>query len=188
MKVNVGVSARHVHLNREDLNILFGEDYELTQKSPLSQKGQFASVEQVTIKGPKGEIPNVRILGPLRSQSQVEVSRTDCFKLGISAPVRNSGDLHDASQIEIIGPKGSVVRNCAIIAARHIHANKEDAKRLGFLDKEFVSLKVEGEKAGTLDNVYVRIDDNFSLEVHLDTDDANSFLINNKDSVELIIK
>lgn len=188
MKVNIGVSARHVHLNKEDLEMLFGKGYELTYKSPLSQPGQFASKEQVIIKGPKGEIERVRILGPLRSKSQVEISKTDCFKLGIDAPYRLSGNLDNAGIIEIIGPQGSIVRNCAIIAARHIHATKEDAIKLGFLDKEFVSLEINGEKKGIIDNVYVRINDNYKLEVHIDTDDANAFLIKNGDEEELIIK
>lgn len=188
MKVNVGVSARHVHVTKEDLKILFGKDYELNKKVDLSQPGQYACEQQVILKGPKGTIERVRILGPERSETQVEISKTDCFALGINAPVRNSGDLADASEITIIGPIGEVTKNAAIIAARHIHATKEDAIKYGFLDKEFVSIKVAGEKGGVLHNVYVRLNDNFSYEVHLDTDDANAFLIKNGDEVDLIIK
>lgn len=188
MKVNIGVSARHIHLSKEDLKILFGDDYKLTIKASLSQKGQYACNEQVTLKGPKGIIERVRVLGPERDKTQVEISRTDSFKLGIKPPVRNSGDLDGATEITIVGPKGEITRNSAIIASRHIHATKEDAIKYGFDGKEFVSIKIDGEKKGILENVYVRLNDNFSLEVHLDTDDANAFLINNGDEAELIVK
>ena len=188
MKVKVGVSARHVHVTKEDVEILFGKDYKLTKKVDLSQKGQYACNEQVTLKAEKGIIEKVRILGPERSKTQVEISKTDSFTLGIDPPVRNSGDLSDAAKITIIGPMGSVTKNAAIIAARHIHATKDDAKKLGIIDKEFVTLKVDGEKPGTLENVYVRINDSFAYEVHLDTDDANAFLIKNGDEADLIIE
>ena len=188
MKINIGVSARHVHLSSEDLKILFGEDYELTVKAPLSQPGQYACNEQVTLKGPKGNIERVRVLGPVRGESQVEISKTDSFALGINPPVRNSGDLNGAAEVTIVGPKGEVIRNAAIIAARHVHATKEDAIKYGFLDKEFVSLKITGEKSGVLENVYVRISDSFYYEAHLDTDDANAFLIKNGDEAELIVE
>ena len=187
MKINVGVSARHVHLTSEDLKILFGENYELTKKVDLSQPGQYACNEQVTLIGMKGSIQRVRILGPERKQTQVEISKTDSFLLGINPPVRNSGDLSDAAEITIMGPNGKITKNAAIIASRHIHATQKDAKKYGFEGKEFVSLKVNGEKGGILKNVYVRIDDNFSYEAHLDTDDANAFLLKQGQEVELII-
>lgn len=188
MLVKIGVSARHVHLTKEDVKILFGDDYVLSKKVDLSQPGQYACNEQVIIKGPKGSIERVRILGPQRDKTQVEISKTDTFSLGINPPVRNSGDLDGASEITIVGPKGEVTKNAAIIASRHIHATKEDAKKYGFEGKEFVSLVVKGEKPGILENVYVRISDKFSLEVHLDTDDANAFLIKNGDEADLVIK
>ena len=188
MNVNVGVSARHVHVTKNDLRILFGEGYELTKKVDLSQPGQYACNEQVTLKGPKGIIERVRILGPERVETQVEISKTDSFALGIKPPVRNSGDLNGAAEVTIIGPNGEVTKNVAIIAARHVHANPEIAEKYGFANKEFVSLVVKGEKGGILENVYVRISDKFSYEVHLDTDDANAFLIKNGDEAELIIK
>ncbi len=188
MKVKVGVSARHVHVTKEDVEILFGKDYKLTKKVDLSQKGQYACNEQVTLKAEKGIIEKVRILGPERSKTQVEISKTDSFTLGIDPPVRNSGDLSDAAKITIIGPMGSITKNVAIIAARHIHATKDDAKKYGFEGKDFVSLVVKGQKGGILENVYVRLNDDFSLEVHLDTDDANSFLIKNGDEAEVIVK
>ncbi len=187
MKVKVGVSARHVHVTKEDLKILFGEGFELTKKANLSQPGQYACNEQVVLKGPKGVIERVRILGPERGETQVEISKTDSFKLGINPPVRNSGDLKGASEITIIGPKGELTKNAAIIATRHIHATKEDAKKYGFYDKEFVKVLVNGQKSGMLNNVYVRISDNFCFEVHLDTDDANAFLIKNGQEVDLIV-
>ena len=188
MKVNIGVSARHVHVTKEDVMILFGKDYKLTKKTNLTQPGQFACNEQVTLKGPKGTIENVRILGPERAQTQVEISKTDTFKLGINPPVRNSGDLKDASEITIIGPAGQITKNAAIIATRHVHATKEDAKKHGFEGKKCVKLIVKGEKGGILNNVHVRISDKSFYEVHLDTDDANAFLIKNGYEAELIIE
>ena len=187
MNINIGVSARHVHLSKEDLEILFGEDYELIKKVDLSQPGQYACNEQVILKGPKNSIERVRILAPLRNETQVEISRTDSFTLGIKPPVRNSGDLDGAAPITIVGPKGEVTKNAAIIATRHIHATKEDAKKYGFEGKKTVSLKLNGEKSGIINNVYVRIDDSYFFEAHIDTDDANAFLINNNDQAELII-
>lgn len=188
MKVKVGVSARHVHVTKEDVKQLFGEGYELTKKVDLSQPGQYACNEQVIIEGPKGKLERVRILGPERSKTQVEISKTDSFSLGIKPPVRNSGDLEGASEIKIIGPKGTVVKDAAIIASRHLHIDPLTAEKLGIINKEFVTIKVEGEKPGILENVYVRISEDFVYEVHLDTDDANAFLIKNGDEVELIIK
>lgn len=188
MMIKIGVSARHVHVSDEDLRILFGDGYKLTKKVDLSQPGQYACNEQVALEGPKGIIQKVRILGPERDKTQVEISRTDSFALGITPPVRNSGDLEDAAEITIIGPKGKITKHAAIIATRHIHATSMDAKKYGFKDKEFVSIVVKGEKGGILENVYVRISDKFSFEAHLDTDDANAFLINNEDMAELIIK
>ncbi len=188
MKVSIGVSARHVHVTKEDLNILFGEGFELTEKVALSQPGQYACNEQVTLKGPKGTIERVRILGPERNETQAEISKTDSFALGIKPPVRNSGDLEGAAEVTIVGPCGKITKNAAIIAARHVHATLEDAKKYGFEGKEFVTLVVKGEKPGILENVYVRISDKFSYEVHLDTDDANAFLIKQGDEAELIVK
>ena len=187
MKVNIGVSARHVHVTKEDVKELFGEGYELTKKFDLSQPVQFACEEQVTLKGPKGIFERVRILGPERSKTQVEVSKTDTFKLGINPPVRNSGDLDDAVEITIIGPKGEITRNAAIIAARHLHIDPITASKLNLTNDDFVKVRVGGEKPGLLEHVYVRVSDKFVYEVHLDTDDANAFLIKQGDEAELII-
>ena len=187
MKVNIGVSARHVHVTKEDVKELFGEGHELTKKVDLSQPGQFACEEQVTLKGPKGIFERVRILGPERSKTQVEVSKTDTFKLGINPPVRNSGDLDDAVEITIIGPKGEITRNAAIIAARHLHIDPKTAEELHLTNDDFVKVRVGGEKPGLLEHVYVRVSDKFVYEVHLDTDDANAFLIKQGYEAELII-
>ena len=183
----VETSARHVHVTKDDVKVLFGDGYELTKKVDLSQPGQFACEEQVTIKGPKGEFERVRILGPERSRTQVEVAKTDTFKLGIEPPVRNSGDLDDAVEITIIGPMGSVTKNAAIIASRHLHIDPKTADELNLTNDDFVKVRVGGEKSGLLEHVFVRVDENFVYEVHLDTDDANAFLIKQGDEAELII-
>ncbi len=188
MKVKVGVSARHVHLTKEDVNILFGKNYILTKKADLSQFGQYACNEQITLIGAKNTIKNVRVLGPERNQTQVEISKTDSYKLGINPPVRNSGDLDNAALITIVGPCGQITKKAAIIAARHLHVNKQEQIKYGLINKKNVSIKVNNEKGGILNNVSIRVDDNYSYEVHLDTDDANAFLIKNGDEVEIIIE
>ncbi len=186
MKVKVGVSARHVHLNYEDLKTLFGDDYKLTKKNDLSQKGEYASTSLVVLEGPNKETLKARIVGPLRDKTQVEISKTDAYKLGINPPVRCSGDLTGAAKITIIGPKSKITKNAAIIAARHLHVSTKEALELGLKDKKFVSVLVKGKKSGILNDVYVRIKDNYVSEVHLDTDDANAFLIENGSIVEII--
>lgn len=186
MKVKVGVSARHIHLTKEDIETLFGKSYKLSVKNELSQPGQYSCEEVLTIKTKKAQITGVRVIGPERDKTQVELSKTDAFRLGLNPPVRNSGCLEDASLITIIGPKGSLEKNCAIIATRHIHISKEDAKNIGIFDKKTVSIKVTGEKMGILENVYVRVMKDSVCEIHLDTDDANAFLIKNGDLVELL--
>lgn len=188
MKVRVGVSQRHVHLTKEDVELLFGKNYTLTKKVDLYQPGQYSCEEQVIIKGPKGTIENVRVLGPERENTQVEISKTDTYKLGSKAPIRNSGDLSDASEITIIGPKGIITKKALIIATRHIHVNTKEALEYGFNNNQLLSIIIGGEKPGRLDNVYVRVDDSFKLQIHLDTDDANAFLINNDDVVEIVTK
>ena len=185
MKVKVGVSNRHIHLTKEDIDILFGEGYTLTKKYDLTQNGQYACYEVLTIKTEKNEIAKVRLVGPEREKTQVEISKTDAYFLGINPPVRISGDLTDASLITIIGPKGTVSKNSAIIAARHIHITKEDAIKYG-LDKNKVSVIINGEKSGILNDVYIRVSNSSTFELHIDTDDANSFLLKQDDEVEII--
>lgn len=174
--IPVGISNRHIHLSQKDLETLFGAGYQLTKMKDLSQPGQYACKETVNICGPKGAIEKVRILGPVRSETQVEILQADCFKLGIIAPVKMSGDLQGTPGITVIGPKGSVFLNKGvIIAQRHIHMNLEDAKRLGVTDGEQVTVKIGGLRGGTLSNVAIRANNNSSLECHLDTEEANAF-------------
>ncbi len=175
MKVTLGVSNRHVHLTEEDYRVLF-EDIEINEIKELVQRGQYASNQVLTIKTEKNEIKKVRILLPFRSYSQVELSKTDAYTLGINPPIRDSGDLREASAITLIGPAGTVTKECAIIAARHIHITPEIKQKLG-IDSENVSVSFGGDKPVTFHNVKLKEDPSFALELHLDTDDANgSFL------------
>lgn len=186
MEVKIGISNRHVHVTRELLNTLYGDNYELTIRNELSQKGQFASNETVTIKTDKGFIENVRILGPIRNYNQVEISKTDAYKLGLNPPVRESGDIKNSEKITVIGPKGEAFIEGCIIATRHIHISPDDAKRLGLHGKK-VSVKIEGEKGGILENVSIKEDESYTFELHLDTDDANAHFVKQGDICKIII-
>ena len=186
MKVSIGVSNRHVHLTMEDYKLLFG-DIPLTKRNDLTQPGMYACNETVTIKGEKREITNVRVLGPLRDYTQVEVSKTDAYTLGVNPPVRNSGDLADAYQITIIGPCGEITRKACIIATRHIHVDKKIRQKYHLEGRNIVSVKIDGEKSGIIHNVYLKDSEEAFFELHLDTDDANSFLLKQKDEVEIIL-
>ena len=186
MKINVGISNRHVHLNDEDYKLLFGEK-ELTKRNDLTQPNTFASELTVTIKGPKRSIENVRVLGPNRSYTQVEISKTDSYALGVNPPVRKSGDLADASEITIISENGEITRKAAIIASRHIHVDKNIRREHNLEGIEKVSVKIGGEKSGIIDNVYLKDSEEAYFEMHLDTDDANAFLLKQNDEVEIII-
>lgn len=173
-KIPVGISARHVHLCREDLETLFGKGYQLNKKKDL-MGGQFAAHECVTLIGTKlRAIENVRVLGPERSKSQVEISRTDAIKLGLTAPVRLSGDLAGSAPIALVGPKGVVyLKEGCIIAKRHIHMSPADAAKFGVKDKQVVKVRFESGRGGILEDVPIRVDDSFTLEMHIDTDEAN---------------
>lgn len=185
MKVNIGISNRHVHLNKEHVAILFGS--ELTKLRDLVQLGQYACNEVVTIKTSKGEINNVRVLGPVRNYTQVEISKTDAYKLGLNPPVRTSGDLKGSESIKIIGPKGEVtIEEGCIIANRHIHMNQETAHELGYINDQRVSVKIDTIKGGILENVHIKITDDGVLEMHIDTDDANAFLVEKGMTGEII--
>ena len=187
MKIKVGISNRHVHLKEEDLISLFGKDYALTIKKPLSQIGEYASVETVSIKTNKATIDNVRVLGPVRNYTQVEISRTDAYKLGINPPVRESGNLKDAETVEIIGPEGSIIaKESTIIAERHIHINTNELEQYGLQNGEVVRIKIDGIKGGIIDNVKIKAKDTYTFELHLDTDEGNAFLLNNGDIVDII--
>lgn len=185
--VTIGVSNRHVHLTDEHLKKLFGDDYELEKKKDLTQPGQFASTALVTLKTEKGIIDNVRILGPVREYTQVEISRTDAYKLGLNPPVRNSGDLENSESVTIVGPNGEItISEGCIIATRHIHILPEQMRQYNLEGKETVSIRINGEKGGILENVYLKVADESYFELHLDTDDANAHLIKNGDIVEII--
>ena len=186
MKITVGVSNRHIHLTKEDYKVLFN-DTPFTKRNDLTQPGMFASELVVTIKGAKRSIENVRVLGPLRSYTQVEISKTDAYSLGCNPPVRNSGDLEDASEITIIGPCGEITKKAAIIAARHIHVDKKIREEHGLVGVDKVSVKIFGEKSGIIDNVYLKDSDEAFFELHLDTDDANAHLLNQGDEIEIIL-
>lgn len=187
MEVKLGVSNRHVHLCERDLKILFGDDYSLEVKKMLVQPGEFASNSLVTIKTEKSEISNVRVLGPIRSYTQVEISKTDAFKLGLNPPVRDSGDLAGSEGITIIGPNGSVdLSEGCIIATRHIHITPAQMKEFGFEGMKSVDVKVPGLKGGILSNVSLKVSENYAFEMHIDTDDANAHLLSSGDIVEII--
>ncbi|QGP93551.1 Phosphate propanoyltransferase [Neomoorella glycerini] len=186
-EVPVGVSGRHVHLTREHLQALFGPGYELTKVRDLGQPGEFAAKETVTVIGPKGVLEKVRIIGPLRSYSQVELSRTDCFKLGVNPPVRDSGDHEGSPGCVLVGPAGVVTLNQGvIIALRHIHMPTNDARRYGLKDKDMVNVQVGSERGLIFQNVLVRVHPNYRLEFHIDTDEANACLLNNDDIVQVL--
>ena len=176
MKFLVETSARHVHLTQEHLEILFGEGYQLTKKKDLSQPGQFACQERVTIVGTKKELAGVSILGPVRKATQVELSLTDARSIGVTAPVRESGDIAGSGACKIIGPKGEIEISEGVIAAkRHIHATPEDAKPLGVENGQIVSVKLDTEGRSLIfGDVVVRVSDSYALAMHIDTDESNA--------------
>lgn len=185
-KIQIGVSNRHVHVSKEDLEILFGKGYELTKKADLKQPGQFAANEVVTIRGSKGQFENVRILGPVREKSQVEISLTDTFRLGVKAPIKVSGDLDNTPGLEIIGQCGTVqIPYGTIVALRHIHMTPEQAKKIGVFDTEIVDVETFGEREGVLGNVLIRVSNKSALEMHIDIDEANACGLKNNDFVIL---
>lgn len=185
--IPVGISNRHIHLSQTDLNTLFGAGYQLIKIKDLSQPMQYACKETLTICGPKGAIEKVRILGPARSESQVEILQGDCFKLGINAPVRLSGDLQGTPGITLVGPKGSILLSKGtIIAQRHIHMTHEDAQRLGVTDGDQVTIQIGGLRGGTYSNVVVRANNTSTLECHLDTEEANSMNLESSSRITIV--
>ena len=185
--VPIGVSARHIHLTQEHVEILFGKGYELTKKKEL-MGGQFASNEVVTIVGLKlRAIENVRVLGPVRSKSQVEISATDAIKLGVKAPIRPSGDIKGSAAIAVVGPRGVVyLEEGCIIAQRHIHMAPKDAMAAGVKDGDVVSVKADNERGTVFNHVQIRVDESFTLEMHIDTDEANAAKIATGQTVMII--
>lgn len=185
--VPVGISNRHIHLSQTDLHTLFGDGYQLTKIKDLSQPMQYACKETLIIGGPKGAIEKVRILGPARNETQVEILQADCFKLGISAPVRLSGELQGTPGITLIGPKGSIILSQGLmIAQRHIHMTTEDAERFGVTDGEQVSIKIDGIRGGTYANVVIRANNASALECHLDMEEANSMNLTANSQIMII--
>ena len=175
MRTPIGISNRHIHLSQSDANTLFGSNYQLTKLKDLSQPWQFAAEETVTIKGPKSEITKVRVLGPYRKFSQVEILASDNFKLGTNAPLRLSGDLEGSEAIEVIGPNGTLHLNQGLIVAkRHIHMTVADAELFGVTNGEIVKVKTPWERGLVFDNVVIRVDDSFLLDMHIDIDEANA--------------
>ena len=186
-KVPVGISARHVHVSQADLDILYGEGYQLTVKKDLLQEGQFASNELVDIVTEKGSFKNVRILGPVRKQTQVEIALTDALKLKLAIPVRDSGDLKGSPGITIVGPKGTIeIPEGVIAAGRHIHMSLDDAAKFDVKDKDIVKVRCGGERGLLFENVLIRVHESFRLEMHIDTDEANAAMCKNSGLVEVI--
>jgi putative phosphotransacetylase len=176
--IPMAVSARHCHLSQSDLEALFGEGYELTKKADLSQPGQFAANESITIVGPRGSLEKVRILGPARNITQVEVSQTDSVKLGVKPPLRESGDIEGSAPITLVGPKGSLYKKEGLIIAQaHIHMTPEDASIFGVENGDYVKIEVNGVRPVTIGKVLIRVSPRYKLEMHVDTDEANAGFI-----------
>ena len=186
-EVPVGISNRHIHLSQNDLDQLFGVGYQLTPMKELSQPGQFACKETVTICGPKGAIEKIRVLGPARSKSQIEILAGDSYKLGVKAPAKLSGDLAGTPGITIVGPKGSVqTTEGLIVAQRHIHMAPQDAADFGVNDGDIVKIAVEGLRGGVYNNVAIRVTANSALECHIDTEEANAMNVGSSASVKIV--
>ncbi|WP_319402954.1 phosphate propanoyltransferase [uncultured Anaeromusa sp.] len=187
--VTAGISARHVHVTREHLDILYGAGYELTNKKDLAQPGQFASNETIDVVTEKSAFKNVRILGPIRSKSQVEVSMSDAMKLGLkNIPVRDSGDLAGTPGAKLVGPKGEVeLTEGVIVAGRHIHMNPAEAAEFGVKDKDLVKVRCGGNRGLIFENVLIRVNKDYALEMHVDTDEGNAALCKNGDQLEVIV-
>ena len=174
-EVKIGLSNKHLHLQKDHIEILFGKGHELTPTKPLVQPGQFACEEKVDIVGPKNTLKGIRVLGPARPETQVELAMTDARTLGIKAPVRESGKLEGTPGCKIVGPCGEVeIDHGVIVALRHVHLSPAQAEEAGVKDKDIVSIKIEGERGLVFNNVLVRSGDAHEREVHLDTDEGNA--------------
>ncbi|SOC09382.1 phosphate propanoyltransferase [Rhodobacter maris] len=185
--VPVGVSNRHIHLSRPDMDILFGPGASLTRMKAMKQPGQYAAEETVILRGPKGEIGKVRVLGPLRKETQIEVSVADGFVLGIKPPMRMSGKLEGSAGLTVVGPKGAVVKDAGVIVAlRHIHMAPADASRLGLKNGDTVDVDVTGPRGGIMRNVAIRSDEVSATEMHIDVEEANAFGLKNDALVRIL--
>ncbi|MHB9094555.1 MAG: phosphate propanoyltransferase [Eubacteriales bacterium] len=188
-EVPVRISGRHIHISHGDLDQLYGPGYQLTKHRNLDQPGQFAANETLTVVGPDGVIEDVRILGPVRLKTQVEISGTDSYHLGVEPPVRDSGDLAGTPGIVLVGPYAAVtLREGVILAATHIHMSPEDASRLALKDGDRVQVLVDGERDLIFNDVLVRVDNSHITEMHVDTDEANAAVIEDGDCVTIIGK
>jgi putative phosphotransacetylase len=186
-KVPIAASNRHIHLSPKHVERLFGRGYQLNKLKDLSQPNQFAAKETVTLMGPKGKISNVRVLGPARGNTQVEVSLFDGFTLGVKPPIRNSGDIKGSEPIIIQGPRGQIkIDEGLICAARHIHMHTSDAENFEVADGDLVQVKVEGQRGITFSNVLIRVSPKYKLEMHIDLDEANAANIKNGQLGEII--
>ena len=175
IKVKVEISARHIHLNQTDLEKLFGAGYELKKLKDLSQEGEFAAEETVTLVGPKRKLENLRVVGPVRPATQVELAYTDAFSLGLDAPLRISGDTAGSAGAKIIGPAGEMdLAEGIIVAKRHLHIDQKEAEEFGIKNDDLVKVKVTGERGLVFENVVVRVKPNFHTSIHIDTDEANA--------------
>ncbi|WP_368294037.1 phosphate propanoyltransferase [Dehalobacter sp. TBBPA1] len=187
--VPVGISNRHLHLSEEHMKQLFGENSILTIKKDLSQPGQFAAEETVTLIGPKGKLEGVRVLGPTRDETQVELAVTDAIKLGLNISARDSGNTEGTPGIDIaVGDKKVSLERGVIAAMRHIHASEDDALQYGIKDKDMVKVLFEGPRGGILHNVLVRVKSTYALDLHIDTDEANALGLKNGDTGTVIIE
>lgn len=183
----IALSNRHIHVSQKDLDILFGQGYELTNFKDLSQPGQYACEEKIDVVGPKNTIKGVRILGPVRPDTQFEISIADAYVLGVTPMIRNSGDVKDTPGIKLVGPKGEVeIDKGVIVAARHIHMHTNDGEDFGVADNQIVSIRTAGPRGVVFENVLVRVHKNFALEMHVDVEEGNAAGIRNGDMVELI--
>lgn len=181
--IPIGVSVRHVHLSRSDCDALFGVGYELAKKRDVTQPGQYVTRETVDLVGPKGEVRGVAVINPLRKQTQVEVARTDAFALGVAPPLRESGKLDGTPGLTLRGPAGTVeITSGVILAHRHVHMNPAQAKDYGVSDKDMIKVRVEGDREMTMGDVIVRVNPEYELDMHIDTDEANAAGLHN-DSV-----
>lgn len=188
-KVEIGISNKHLHVSKEDLEKLFGEGYELTPVKDLKQPGQFACDEKVDLVGPKGTLKGLRILGPERPETQVELAMTDARGIGIDAPIRESAVLDGSPGIKIVGPNGEIeIEKGTIIALRHIHLSSQQAKDAGVEDKELVDVITTGTRPVVFNDVLIRAGDKYEREFHLDTDEANAAGLNNNDLAEIVKK
>lgn len=188
-EIRVEVSARHAHLTKHDLEVLFGEGYELTKEKHLSQTGEFASLDTIKLVGPKRELENVRVLGPCRGNTQIEISRTDSFYLGAPAPLRLSGKIIGSGSIKLVGPQGELeLKDGLIVPKRHLHVNQDQAQDFGVSDGQNVSVMIDGPRSVTFHEVEVRIKEGFDTSIHLDTDEANAAGFDGEQRCYLIVE